>query len=1369
MTLEFTPYALPFILAAVVSVITAVYVWPRHRSDAGALLIFMTIAMAVWTTGYSLELMAVELDDKLFWTRRRYIGMTFTPYFWMLFALALIFPTLNRQNLRWLAFIPLTTTLLAFTNDWHGLVWQEVQIVVHPSFSVLQFSRTIGFWFNYLFTILFSLVGAAALLYGLKTNRRLSRYQQITLLTGLLIPWAPQILFQLGLSPLPNLDLTPAAFSLSAIAFAIVTRGHTLADPIELARQRLTSGMPTGFVTVNAQGFVADMNDRAADIIGVPVNEALGQRVAALLAPWPHLQPMAGGETVAAELLTVGQDAGRQTYTIQFTPLAEGPGQPFAGQLITLQPTDDAMAASDKPTFAGTAFSKTAFNKTDRPPAPAFLPEAPGESLDAPKIGYAILQPLVNFFIPRPLEQIAVTVGENPRFNQLLEQTFTAMLRVASVFFALGLLAALSYLGDSGVVLPFAAAIALLGFFAIARRIPLIYRGWGFLLALYFAALVELANYGYSLETFIFFMTITVLAVLLQGGKGGFLVLSANIAILVVAGWQIAAGNYHPASLAPGTAPPTNTDFAIAALAVYIASASILVAAVATLMRGVNLAWREESQARHLLRQERDALDRRVVERTQQLAASEANLRTFIQANPAIMMQVNREGRILFAHIPGMDEPMLQSMLGQSLIAVSPPEAHADIQQALARVFTEQETFQYEGQSADPVSGEPSTYLVSVAPVLHNGQAASAILLTNDITARKEAEIALNQLYQVIATPYDNADAQFTNALRIGAELLGLPLGIISRIEADSYVVLHAFASDGGLQPGQEFHFPETICAITYQTDDLVTIEHMGQSVYKNHPCYGAFGLEAYIGAPLYVEGKRFGTLNFSGPTMRQTAFTPAQKEFVLLMGQWVSAAVERELADQRLADSEAQFRTLVSNIPGISYRCLADEQWTMLFMSDGAQEVTGYPAADFINNRVRTFSDCIHPADRQYVSDIVAEGLQNDNGLVFEMEYRLIHADGRIRWVREKGRGVYDADGALRHLDGAIFDITDRKQAEEQQKATLAAIPDLLFRFDKAGVFLDYHSPINDVLLLPPEMFIGRQIGEVLPPPVVKPFRAALQQAAEADQLVQFEYQLDMPDGQHIFETRLTAVNEAEFLALVRDVTERAQARQELIEINQQLDQFAYIVSHDLKAPLRAIANLSTWIEEDLGNNLSEDIAENMTLLRQRVDFMRRMIDGILAYSRAGRQTTSVEEVDSDAVARQIIGMLDAPAFTFTVADPLPIIRGERVKLEQLFSNLIGNSVKYHDRPDGRIEVTCVDQTPMWEFAVADDGPGIDPVYHDKIFDLFHTVEANKQADSAGIGLAIARKIVEEGGGRIWLESTPGAGATFRFTWPKG
>lgn len=1362
MTLEFTPYALPFIIAAIVSAITAVYTWPRHRSSAGILLIFMTIAMAVWATGYSLELMAVDLDDKLFWTRRRYIGMTFTPYLWMLFALALIFPTLNRQNLRWLAFIPLTTTLLAFTNDWHGLVWQEVQIVVHPSFSVLQFSRTIGFWFNYLFTILFSLVGAATLLYGLKTNQRLARYQQITLLAGLLIPWAPQILFQLGLSPLPNLDLTPAAFSLSGIAFAIVTRGHTLVNPVELARQRLTSGMSTGFIVVTVQGFVADMNETAADIIGVPVSQALGQRIASLLGPWPHLQQLAGSETATAELLTVGQDAGHQAYAVQFTPLAEKPGEPFAGQLITLQPTDD-TAIIDKPTLVGTVFSETT-----RPPAPMPSPEPTGEALDTPKIGHALLQPIVNFFIPRPLEQIAVSVGENPRFNQLLEQAFTAMLRVAFVFFSLGLLATLSYLGDSGVVLPFAAAIAFLGVLAVVRRIPLVYRGWGFLLAFYLAALAELTNYGYSLETFIFFMAIAILATLLQGGKVGFLALLANVSILVIFGWQIATGHYHPLSLAPGTAQPVNPDFAIASLAIYIPSASILVAAVATLMRGVNLAWREESQARHLLRQERDALDRRVAERTQQLAASEANLRSFIQANPAIMMQVDREGRILFAHIPGMDETMLQSMLGQSLIGVSPPEARADIQQALARVFTEQETFQYEGQSADPVSGEPRTYLVSVAPVLHDGQAVSAILLTNDITARKEAEIALNQLYQVIATPYDNADAQFTNALRIGAELLGLPLGIISHIEADSYVVLHAFASDGGLQPGQEFHFPETICAITYQTDDLVTIEHMGQSVYKNHPCYEAFGLEAYIGAPLYVEGERFGTLNFSSPSIRQTAFTPAQKEFVLLMGQWVSAAIERELADQRLANSEAQFRTLVSNIPGISYRCLADEQWTMLFMSDGAQEVTGYPAADFINNQVRSFSDCIYPADRQYVNDIVAEGLQNDNGLVFEMEYRLIHADGRVRWVREKGRGVYDEDGTLRHLDGAIFDITDRKQAEEQQKATLAAIPDLLFRFDKAGVFLDYHSPINDVLLLPPEMFIGRQIGEVLPPPVVKPFRAALQQAAEADQLVQFEYQLDMPDGQHIFETRLTAVNEAEFLALVRDVTERVQARQELVEINQQLDQFAYIVSHDLKAPLRAIANLSTWIEEDLGDNLSEDIAENMTLLRQRVDFMRSMIDGVLAYSRAGRQTTSVEEVNLDTVVGQVIAMLDAPAFTITVADPLPTIRGERVKLEQLFSNLISNSVKYHDRPDGHIDITCVDQTTMWEFAVADDGPGIDPVYHDKIFDLFHTVEANKQADSTGVGLAIVRKIVEERGGHIWLESTPGAGATFRFTWPK-
>lgn len=241
-------------------------------------------------------------------------------------------------------------------------------------------------------------------------------------------------------------------------------------------------------------------------------------------------------------------------------------------------------------------------------------------------------------------------------------------------------------------------------------------------------------------------------------------------------------------------------------------------------------------------------------------------------------------------------------------------------------------------------------------------------------------------------------------------------------------------------------------------------------------------------------------------------------------------------------------------------------------------------------------------------------------------------------------------------------------------------------------------------------------------------------------------------------------------------DITERKRAEHErerlitaLARSNAELDQFAYVASHDLKAPLRGIAHLSEWIEEDLGGDVPPDVREKMNLLRGRVRRLESLIDGILQYSRAGRVRAPEESVDTGALVHEVIDLLaPPPEITIRVAPDMPTLVTERTPLQQVFMNLIGNAIKYNRRPGATIDVTARDTGAFWAFSVADNGPGIAPEYHERIFGIFQTLESRDRVEGTGIGLAVVKKTVELRGGKITVQSEPGRGAVFTFEWPE-
>jgi PAS domain S-box-containing protein len=225
----------------------------------------------------------------------------------------------------------------------------------------------------------------------------------------------------------------------------------------------------------------------------------------------------------------------------------------------------------------------------------------------------------------------------------------------------------------------------------------------------------------------------------------------------------------------------------------------------------------------------------------------------------------------------------------------------------------------------------------------------------------------------------------------------------------------------------------------------------------------------------------------------------------------------------------------------------------------------------------------------------------------------------------------------------------------------------------------------------------------------------------------------------------------------------------QQLAGINQELQDFAHVVSHDLKAPLRAIKTLADWLATDYQDKLDSQGKENLQLLGSRVDRMQNLIDGVLQYSRIGRTEQGTVPVDLARLLREILDNLGVPEHIEVHVEPdLPTVKADATRITQVFQNLLSNAIKYMDKPQGLITVECVEEDGFWKFSVSDNGPGIERKHFEQIFKLFQTLARRDDGESTGVGLTVAKKIVEMYGGKIWVESEVGKGSTFFFTFPK-
>ncbi|MBF0397060.1 MAG: HAMP domain-containing protein, partial [Desulfobacterales bacterium] len=264
----------------------------------------------------------------------------------------------------------------------------------------------------------------------------------------------------------------------------------------------------------------------------------------------------------------------------------------------------------------------------------------------------------------------------------------------------------------------------------------------------------------------------------------------------------------------------------------------------------------------------------------------------------------------------------------------------------------------------------------------------------------------------------------------------------------------------------------------------------------------------------------------------------------------------------------------------------------------------------------------------------------------------------------------------------------------------------------------------------------------------------------------------LELSKLSHAFNEMATSLNirEIEHKALNEELEQRVIDRTSKLEaLNNELRDFAHIVSHDLKAPLRAVNQLIRWVLEDSPDSFNIEGKKQMDLIIKRIKHMNMLIDGILEYSQAGYIKEKEEYINLNFLIKEVIDTLSPPNNIHVIINNnLPIIKGDKIQFAQLFQNLISNSIKSINKVIGEIIIECIEEHTQWKFIIIDNGCGIEKKHHEKIFEVFQKLKTNDKEETTGIGLSIVKKIILAYGGKIWVESEIGKGASFIFIIPK-
>lgn len=489
----------------------------------------------------------------------------------------------------------------------------------------------------------------------------------------------------------------------------------------------------------------------------------------------------------------------------------------------------------------------------------------------------------------------------------------------------------------------------------------------------------------------------------------------------------------------------------------------------------------------------------------------------------------------------------------------------------------------------------------------------------------------------------------------------------------------------------------------------------------------------------------------------------------------------ERKAAEEALRESEERYRSLVAATTSVVWT--ADPSGRFTEPQTSWQIYTGQAPQDHANFG---WLAALHPDDREPVKHAWVEGFAA--GVPFEIEARIWHAiSGRHHYCSARAVPLRAADGAVREWIGTVSDIDDRQRAEEKFRLAVEAAPNGMMIIDTNGTIALINQQLEKMFGYGRDELVGKPVEVLLPLSDRTPH------VAHRDQFFRDPQARTMGAGRDLYGRRkdgrpvaveiglnpFVAQDGVFCLASIIDITERKRAEQELKRYNEELQrsnhelgQFAYVASHDLQEPLRAVSGCAQLLQQRYQSKLDARADELINHAVTGAARMQALINDLLVYSRVGTRGKPFETCDCSGPLKEALANLDVAireAGAVITHDAMPRVTGDQTQLTQLFQNLVGNALKFRGDRRPEIHVSVEQKSSGYLFAVRDNGIGIEPQYFERVFGVFQRLHNRREYPGNGIGLAICRKIVERHQGRMWVDSVPGRGSVFYFTIPIG